>query len=145
MSENLTVSKLAERVGSTASALRYYERIGLLPEPKRSEGGYRLYDEAAEERVRFIKRAQRFGLRLDEISELLSIRERGQCPCGHTRDLLAARLTEIDEEMAGLASLRSDIVRMVEDLPTAAERGDWGCGSDLVSLTSRPTDHPTEQ
>lgn len=144
MSENLTVSKLAERVGSTASALRYYERIGLLPEPKRSEGGYRLYDEAAEERVRFIKRAQRFGLRLDEISELLSIRERGQCPCGHTRDLLAARLTEIDEEMAGLASLRSDIVRMVEDLPTAAERGDWGCASELVSLTSRPSDHPTE-
>lgn len=130
----LTVSKLAERVGSTPSALRYYERIGLLPEPERSDGGYRLYDDAAEERVRFIKRAQRFGLRLDEISELLSIRERGQCPCGHTRDLLAGRLAEIDEEMAGLARLRSDITRMVEDLPTADDRSGWGCGGELISL-----------
>ncbi|MGI8873870.1 MAG: heavy metal-responsive transcriptional regulator [Egibacteraceae bacterium] len=139
--KDLTVSKLAERVGSTPSALRYYERIGLLPKPRRSEGGYRLYDAAAEERVRFIKRAQRFGLRLDEISELLSILERGQCPCGHTRQLLAARLTEIDEEMAGLASLRDDITRMVEELPAADERAGWGCASALVSITDRPIDH----
>lgn len=133
----LTVSKLAKRVGSTPSALRYYERIGLLPKPQRSEGGYRLYDEAAEERVRFIKRAQRFGLRLDEIGELLAIRERGQCPCGHTRDLLTARLAEIDEEMAGLAQLRGDIETMVEELPTD-HGGSWTCGSDLVSINRRP-------
>lgn len=137
--ENLTVSKLAERVGSTPSALRYYERIGLLPEPRRSEGGYRLYDDAAEERVKFIKRAQRFGLRLDEISELLAIRERGQCPCGHTRELLANRLAEIDEEMTGLARLRSDIEQMVEDLPAADEGNSWGCEGELVSLSTRPT------
>ncbi|HVM01004.1 MAG TPA: heavy metal-responsive transcriptional regulator [Egibacteraceae bacterium] len=137
----LTVSKLAERVGSTPSALRYYERIGLLPAPRRSAGGYRLYDETAEERVRFIKRAQRFGLRLDEISDLLSIRERGQCPCGHTRDLLAGRLAEIDEEMAGLARLRQDIERMVEDLPSSEDRADWACGGELVTLTRRPPDH----
>lgn len=136
--DRLTVSKLAERVGSTPSALRYYERIGLLPEPRRSSGGYRLYDEAAEERVRFIKRAQRFGLRLDEISDLLSIRERGQCPCGHTRDLLAARIAEIDEEMTGLARLREDIERMVEELPSSDDRGSWACGGALVSLTRRP-------
>lgn len=136
---DLTVSKLAERVGSTPSALRYYERIGLLPEPRRSDGGYRLYDDAAEERVRFIKRAQRFGLRLDEISELLAIRERGQCPCGHTRELLAGRLGEIEDEMAGLARLRSDIEQMVEDLPPAEENDSWGCGGELVALSQRPT------
>lgn len=140
MTKNLTVSKLADRVGSTPSALRYYERIGLLPEPKRSDGGYRLYDEVAEERVRFIKRAQRFGLRLDEISELLAIRERGMCPCGHTRGLLAARLAEIDEEMAGLESLRRDISRMVDDLPTADDDSGWSCSGGLVSLGCRPTD-----
>lgn len=137
----LTVSKLAERVGSTPSALRYYERIGLLPEPRRSEGGYRLYDDAAEERVKFIKRAQRFGLRLDEISELLAIRERGQCPCGHTRDLLAGRLAEIDREMAGLVRLRGDIERMVQELPPAEEDSSWGCAGELVSLGRRDPDH----
>lgn len=141
----LTVSKLAERVGSTPSALRYYERIGLLPEPPRSEGGYRLYDDAAEERVKFIKRAQRFGLRLEEISELLAIRERGQCPCGHTRELLAGRLNEIDQEMAGLTRLRGDIERMVQDLPPAEESSGWGCEGELVSLSRRDPHHDDKE
>lgn len=140
---NFTVSKLAERVGSTPSALRYYERIGLLPEPKRSAGGYRLYDDEAADRVLFIKRAQRFGLRLDEISELLGIRESGMCPCGHTRELLESRLTEIDHEMASLASLRSDIARMIEEFPSGDERSGWGCGGELVSISPRSAEHRT--
>lgn len=64
--------------------------------------------------MRFVKRAQRFGLRLDEVSELLAIRQRGLCPCGHTHDLLTARLAEIDQEMAELARLHSDIQRIVD-------------------------------
>lgn len=141
----LTVSELAERVGSTPSALRYYERIGLLPEPDRSDGNYRLYDEAAEERVRFVKRAQRFGLRLDEIKELLVIRERGLCPCGHTRDLLTARLAELEQEMAELARLRRDIERMVEEPPAADADSGCTCGGELVSLTAGPTNRPHDR
>ena len=60
----LTVSKLAEEAGTSPDTVRYYERIGLLPETERSASGYRLYGDEAVERLRFIKRAQRFGLRL---------------------------------------------------------------------------------
>lgn len=134
----MTVSALAERVGTSSSALRYYERIGLLPEPTRSGGGYRLYDDADEARVRFIKRAQRFGLRLDEISELLAIRERGLCPCGHTHDLLKARLAAMEQEMAELARLRSDIQRMVDQPPAADPKPGCRCSGELVSLTAGP-------
>lgn len=113
----LTVSKLAERAGTSPDTLRYYERIGLLPEPDRSPSGYRLYDGATAELVGFIKRAQRFGLRLEEIRELVEVRERGLCPCGHTRLLLERRLADLDDEMTALARLRSDITDMLDELP----------------------------
>ena len=132
MSE-LTVSKLAGRVGISADAVRYYERIGLLPEPDRSPAGYRLYDDEAVEVLQFVKRAQRFGLRLEEIGELLEIRERGLCPCGHTRELLRRRAAALEEEMAALALLRNDIEAMLDELPSSADEG-WQCGSDLLQI-----------
>ncbi len=134
----LTVSKLARRAGTSADTLRYYERIGLLPEPERSPSGYRLYGDAAAERVQFIKRAQRFGLRLEEIAELLQVRERGLCPCGHTRRLLERRMEEMDREMETLARLRADISQMVDELPTQDVEG-WQCASDLIQIRAKST------
>ena len=125
----LTVSKLADRVGTSSDTVRYYERIGLLPEPDRSASGYRVYDDDAVERVQFIKHAQRFGLRLDEIAELLEIREQGLCPCGHTRRLLERRLVQLDDDMAAMARLRGDIAHMLEALP--ARGGGDGVATDL--------------
>ncbi|HET7487861.1 MAG TPA: MerR family DNA-binding transcriptional regulator [Acidimicrobiales bacterium] len=115
----LTVSKLAQRAGTSPDTLRYYERIGLLPEADRSPSGYRLYDDGTAELVGFIKRAQRFGLRLEEIRELVDVREQGMCPCGHTRVLLERRLAELNDEMEELARLREDITQMLDELPTA--------------------------
>ena len=119
----LTVSKLAHRAGTSPDTLRYYERIGLLPAPDRSASGYRLYDDSAADLVGFIKRAQRFGLRLEEIRELVEVRERGLCPCGHTKVLLERRLTELDAEMTALARLRSDITGMLGELPEGRRDG----------------------
>lgn len=119
----LTVSRLAGRAGTSADTVRYYERIGLLPEPDRTPSGYRVYDDDAVERVRFIKDAQRFGLRLEEIGELLEIREKGLCPCGHTRTLLERRLTRLDEDMSAMAGLRRDIAAMLEELPARGSGG----------------------
>lgn len=81
----LTVSRVAEQVGVSPDTLRYYEKIGLMPETERSASGYRLYGDGAVERLGFIKRAQRFGLRLEAIGQLLDIRQRGLCACGRTR------------------------------------------------------------
>lgn len=125
--DGLTVSKLAGRVGTSADTVRYYERIGLLPEPERSSAGYRLYGDEAIERVRFIKRAQRFGLRLEDIGGLIEVRERGMCPCGGTRRLLEARLAQLDDEMASLARLRADICTMLDE-PAIEGAGRSGCG-----------------
>ncbi len=141
--KRLTVSKLAEQVGTSPDTLRYYERIGLLPAPERTAAGYRLYDGTAVERVHFIKEGQRFGLRLEEIRDLLEIRDRGQCPCGHTRFLLERRVALLDEEMAAMARLREGIQQMLEELP-AAGIGKWQC-SDLLQIQStRPRGIPTK-
>ncbi len=129
----MTVSKLADEAGISADTVRYYERIGLLSEPDRSPSGYRLYEEDAVDRVRFIKRAQRLGLRLEEIGELLQVKERGLCPCGHTRAFLERRLAQLDEEMAAMARLRADITSMLGDLPQPSG-DDWNCGPSAQSM-----------
>ena len=137
----LTVSNLAEEAGTSPDTVRYYERIGLLPETERSPSGYRLYGDEAVERLRFIKRAQRFGLRLEAIAELLDVRRQGLCPCGHTRRFLEARVAELDEEMSSLARLREDIARMLEELPDRTG-GDTTCTSDLMQIIHKPKEMP---
>jgi DNA-binding transcriptional MerR regulator len=126
-----TVSALADQVGLTADTVRYYERLGLLPPPRRSAAGYRLYDQAAADRLRFIKGAQRVGLRLREIGELLEVIDRGHCPCGHTQALLEQRLTEVDAELARLGALRAELARLLsqgaQQASQSATAAQWWC------------------
>jgi DNA-binding transcriptional MerR regulator len=131
MSTPLTISVLADRVGLSADAVRYYERLGLLPTPKRSAVGYRLYDQEVVERLRFVKGAQRLGLRLREIRELLEVVDRGRCPCGHTQTLLAQRLAEVDAELVRLTALRAELARLLNQAPqdacAATTASQWWC------------------
>ncbi len=136
MSE-LTVSQLARRVGTTPDTIRYYERIGLLPEVARSPSGYRMFGDNDVERLRFIKRAQRLGLQLEQIRELVAVRERGLCACGHVRDQLVAKLRDIEEEMASLVTLRDDIQKTLEG-GTRTDAGCWSCTPQLYQLEQRP-------
>lgn len=115
----LRVAELAAAVGVTADTVRYYERAGLLPPPRRTSAGYRAYDPGMVERLRFIQGAQRLGLRLRDIRDLLAVRDTGVCPCEPAEQLLRRRLAELDAEMARLAELRAQMVAMVEALPSA--------------------------
>jgi DNA-binding transcriptional MerR regulator len=118
MGPRLKVAELARAAGLTADTVRYYERAGLLPPPARTSAGYRAYEPGAVERLRFIQGCQRLGLRLRDIRDLLSVRDTGQCPCEPAEQLLSRRLTELDDELARLAALRADLVRMLDGLPT---------------------------
>ena len=115
----LRVGELAQVVGVSPDTVRYYERAGLLPAPARTAGGYRAYDAGAVDRLRFIQGAQRLGLRLRDIADLLAIRDTGVCPCEPAEQLLHRRLAELDAEMARLSRLRTEMVAMVEALPSA--------------------------
>jgi DNA-binding transcriptional MerR regulator len=133
----LTISKLASQVGLTADTIRYYEREGLLPPPDRTASGYRAFEDDAVERLRFIKGAQRIGLRLQEIKELLHIRDRGLCPCGHTEELLRRRVSEIDSEISGLQETKADLLAFTDrfnaiECPEGMEP--WPCAKEFTAV-----------
>lgn len=132
----MTVSKLAREVGATPDTVRYYERLGLLPDAARTDAGYRLFGDRDVERMRFIQSAQRLGFSLAEIAELLDIREHGLCPCERARERLAAKLPEIDAKLAELRALR-------ETVSTALGSSDgsgrcWTCAPRLFQISTRP-------
>src|SRR5579884_1959568 len=109
--DHFTIGELAGRAGVTPDTLRYYERLGLLPAPARSNGGYRLYDASAEDRVAFIRKAQALGLSLAEVREVLRIAAAGTPPCAHVRAALGRRLRDVERRIAELESLRRTLAR----------------------------------
>jgi DNA-binding transcriptional MerR regulator len=108
------IGQLAERLGLNPRTIRYYERIQILPEPERTHAGYRLYGPGVEERLRFIKSAQRIGLNLGEIKEVLAFRERGQPPCGYVAGVIEQRLSEVDQRLRELRAFKADLSRLRE-------------------------------
>lgn len=107
----LRIGELAVRAGVTPDTLRYYERLRLLPEPPRTNGGYRQYGPATVERITFIKKAQALGLTLEEVRDILRVADRGTNPCEHVRDTLAHRLREVTARVAELRSLERTLRR----------------------------------
>ena len=87
----MRLGELADRAGVSAKAIRYYERIGVLPPAARTGSGYRSYEEADVARLRFIRAAQAVGLRLGEIRGVMAFRDRGEPPCDHVRALIERR------------------------------------------------------
>lgn len=136
-----TISDAARRSGVSPDTLRYYERLGLVRPEGRSAAGYRLYDSTTVGRVRFIKGAQRMGLRLDHIGELLEVRDRGDCPCGHARRLIRQRLGDIDRQVDQLRELRGQLAVMLTGLQDCTDpRPDaWPCET---AFTQKGGDQP---
>lgn len=114
----LRVAAVAEATGISPDAVRYYERVGLLPAPARTAAGYRVFGTETVERVRFIQGCQRLGLRLRDIADLLAVRDTGTCPCEPAEQLLRRRMAELDSEIARLVALRGEMAAMVTSLPS---------------------------
>jgi DNA-binding transcriptional MerR regulator len=134
---SLTVGQLAERAGVRADTIRFYERTGLLPRPRRTDGDHRRYGPADVDRMLFIRGSQRLGLRLAQIRELLSVRDAGTCPCDQAEPMLRGHVTEIDEEIARLTALRTELTGLLAGLrgPVCPEPlpGTW-CPSECQDL-----------
>lgn len=107
-----TIGALAERTGFPAKTIRYYESIGLLPAPKRSDGGYRLYGPGDESRLGFIAKAKQLGLSLGEIGDILTLHDAGSAPCGHVLALVDDHLDRVDEALVQLAAFRKQLATL---------------------------------
>jgi MerR family transcriptional regulator, Zn(II)-responsive regulator of zntA len=122
------IGELAAELGLNPKTIRYYEEIGLLPEPQRTPAGYRLYNEADRERLLFIGKAKAIGLTLQEIGETLTLRRLGEQPCEHVRYLLDQKLAAVDAQLQALTEFRQELVTLREEAATgqAAEAGVCG-------------------
>ncbi|RME38739.1 MAG: heavy metal-responsive transcriptional regulator [Planctomycetota bacterium] len=115
-----TIGEAAAEAGVSASTLRYYEREGLLAPTGRSGAGYRLYDEEAIRRLRFIRSAQAVGFTLEDIRALLELD--GQAPCTAVREILQRRLKQVEDKLADLERVRDTLAEALERCRSSNER-----------------------
>jgi DNA-binding transcriptional MerR regulator len=108
----MRIGELASQLRLSTKTIRLYESVGLLAEPERTPAGYRQYTQADAGRVTFIKTAQRLGMRLDEIREMLAFRDHGQPPCGHVCQVLRDQVTTIDQRIAELVRIREELATL---------------------------------
>lgn len=112
--ESVQIGELAKTAGVTTKTIRYYESIGVLDEPQRTESGYRTYGPGAIERLDFVRQAQSSGLALAEIRSILEIKDDGGQACQHTTALLRGHLDELDARIVELEAAREELRAMYE-------------------------------
>lgn len=109
------IHELAQVSGVPAKTIRYYESIGLMPDPPRAENNYRQYPSDAVERLRFIVSARSLDFSLADIAEFLSARDEGTLPCKRVLDSVEKRIADLDRRIADLLALRDTLSRVRAD------------------------------
>ena len=122
MEAKMKIGELAKRTGFSTKAIRYYELVGLLARPERTESGYRLYIEKDVERLEFIEKAKRLGLSLDDIHDILILDEQQQRPCVHVLALVDQKLKQLDDVLRDLKKFRAELARLRKESADQLER-----------------------
>ena len=108
----MRIGEVAARAGVPAKTIRFWEGRCLLPLPDRTPAGYREYGPDILERLAFIRRSQAAGLTLEQIRQVLQIRDSGQAPCVHVTGLIARRLGEVEARLAELTATRDQLAAL---------------------------------
>ena len=124
----MRIGELAAHLNLNAQTIRYYELIGLLPAPERTEARYRVYGPADERRLRFIKRARNTGLTLGEVKEVLALHERGELPCAYVMWTLADRAEAIGRQIAELVHFKDELDLLVAQAQARTGSGETDQG-----------------
>ncbi len=112
MSHGTSIGGLAKATGTKVVTIRYYEKIGLLPEPPRTSGNYRTYDASHRERLHFIRRCRDLGFTLEQVRELLNLSKKTDRDCAAVDRLALDHLTEIERKIADLKRLEKELRRL---------------------------------
>lgn len=136
--DRLLIGQVAERAGVNVQTLRYYERRGLLEEPKRSASGYRLYPSDTVGLIRFVKRTQELGFSLDEVERLLDLRNTAGSSCEEVQELAEGQVRQIDGKIRDLTALRSALQTLIR----SCERGDPDRECPIIETLDREARGP---
>jgi DNA-binding transcriptional MerR regulator len=144
----LRIGQLAARAGVSPDSIRHYERLGLLPTPERTSGGYRLFSPAAVERVQLIRSAVRVGFSLRQLAAFLGERQAGGAPCRKVRDAAERILAGVDGQIAELQATKGSLLLMLKDWDERLARTPANQPARLLDAmgsagarTARPTQH----
>jgi DNA-binding transcriptional MerR regulator len=107
-----SIGQMSRQTGVKVTTIRYYESRGLIPSPARTEGGQRRYDDAALERLAFLRHARELGFGLDDIAELMALAEEPSEDCAPAHEIARKQLAAVDRRMTILAQLRKELARM---------------------------------
>lgn len=109
---HFTIGALSRASGVNLETIRYYERVGLLPAPQRAGNGYRRYDGAAVQRLRFVRRGRELGFSIDDIRTLLQLADHPAQPCAQADALAARHLADVQARIRDLVAVRDELLRL---------------------------------
>ncbi|GER08426.1 MerR family transcriptional regulator [Iodidimonas muriae] len=118
--QRTTIGALAKTTGIKIETIRYYERIGLIPSPPRSEGGQRIYEEDDRKRLSFVKRCRELGFSLDDVRTLLDLRQNDNRTCREVKEKTTTHLRTVRTKIADLKRME----RALNTLAQSCEGGD---------------------
>jgi|TARA_R110002072_G_scaffold727_1_gene5270 DNA-binding transcriptional MerR regulator len=113
-----SIGQLAKEAGCSVQIIRHYEKIGLLAESQRTAGGQRRYNSAHQRRLAFLRHARDLGFSLDQIRELLRLRDNPGGSCADADSIASTHLREVNQRIASLTAMKEELERML----------DHGCG-----------------
>jgi Cu(I)-responsive transcriptional regulator len=109
----MKIGELARVTGANIETIRYYERIGLLPEPHRTAANYRSYGEAHRSRLAFVRHSRDLGFTIEEIRSLLDLSDHPERDCGEADRIATSHLEQVEEKIAQLQLLRDELARII--------------------------------
>lgn len=109
----LRIGELAQASGVPAKTIRFYEEVELLPPAQRAENSYRLYGDEDVQRLRFIRNARSLDFSLDDLREILALRDQGEAPCRYVIQLLEEKSVEIEERIRQLRALQEELQQLL--------------------------------
>ncbi len=109
----LSIGQLAKATGSKVQTIRYYEELGLMPAPERSQGNQRIYGARHQSRLAFIRHGRELGFPLDAIRQLLSLADQPDRPCAEADAIAQEQLVAVRSKIARLRALEQELDRMV--------------------------------
>jgi MerR family mercuric resistance operon transcriptional regulator len=115
----MLIGTISSKTDVPIETIRYYERVGILPQPDRSEGGQRLYDSSQIRRISFVKRCRDLGFSLKEIGNLLALVDEGDQTCKEVYSVTTKHLENVRKKLADLKKLE----RVLKEMPGLCSRG----------------------
>ena len=109
----MKIGELSRATGTNIETIRYYERIGLLPAPARTDANYRSYGDAHRARLRFVRHSRELGFTIEEIRSLLDLSDHPERDCTDADRIASAHLEQVEAKIAQLSALRDELTRIV--------------------------------